>query len=125
MPTVQVRDITIFYEEEGAGHPIIWLHPSGGGSHIVWRSQVHAVRDRYGCIMPDHRACGQTSASPGPYTVLDLAEDALGLLDHLNVEQAHVVGFSMGGAVAQQLAIHYPDRVSALMLIGTYTSSDP
>jgi pimeloyl-ACP methyl ester carboxylesterase len=86
---------------------------------------VPAFRDTFRCITYDNRDCGQSQRVDAEYTVAGLAEDAVALLDALDVERAHVVGFSMGGAQAQEVAIRHPERVDKLVLCNTYTSGDP
>lgn len=125
MPTASIRDVTLYYEEHGSGgEALLWLHGSSG-SHLGWAQVYPAFTSQYRCILYDHRDAGQSSASPRPYSIRDLADDAARLLDHLDVARAHVVGFSMGGAVAQELAINYPDRVLSLALIASYDAGDP
>ncbi len=131
MPTVCVATgLELFYRETcppdrrgGEGEPILWIMGLGN-DHRGWAYQVPAFRDRFRCITYDNRDCGQSQLAEGPYTVADMAEDAVGLLDALGVEQAHVVGFSMGGAQAQELAVHHPERVRRLVLCNTYSSRD-
>lgn len=124
MPTVRVATgFELFYRETGEGDAILWIMGLGN-DHRGWAYQVPAFRDRFRCITYDNRDSGQSQRASGPYTVADMVEDAVGLLDALGVEQAHVVGFSMGGAQAQELAIRHPERVHKLALCNTYTSRD-
>ncbi len=124
MPKVRVAGgFELFYRESGQGEPILWIMGLGN-DHRGWAYQVPAFRDRFRCITYDNRDVGQSHLADGPYTVADLAEDAVGLLDALGVERAHVVGFSMGGAQAQELAIRHSERVRRLVLCNTYTSRD-
>lgn len=124
MPTVTVRDLPIFYRETGAGEPVLLLQGLGV-DHRGWGLQVAALSPWFRCITPDNRDVGRSGRAAGPYTVADLAADAAGLLDALDVAHAHVVGISMGGAVAQELALSCPERVRSLALIATYCSGDP
>jgi pimeloyl-ACP methyl ester carboxylesterase len=124
MPIVRVATgFELFYRESGEGEPILWIMGLGN-DHRGWAFQVPAFRDRYRCITFDNRDCGQTQEASEQYAVADMVEDAVGLLDALGVEQAHVVGFSMGGAQAQELAIRHPERVRKLVLCNTYSSRD-
>ena len=124
MPKVGVATgFELFYRQSGDGEPILWIMGLGN-DHRGWAYQAPAFRDRFRCITYDNRDCGQSQLADGPYTVADMAEDALGLLDALEIERAHVVGFSMGGAQAQELAIRHPERVRKLVLCNTYTSRD-
>lgn len=124
MPTAEVRDITLFYDELGQGEPILWMH-GFSGSHLGWLAQARAFGAAHRCIVYDHRDSGQSSESSRAYSIRDLADDAAALLDHLNIPRATVVGFSMGGAVAQEFAINHPDRLTGLALVATYTKGDP
>jgi pimeloyl-ACP methyl ester carboxylesterase len=125
MPALAVSTgVELFYRESGEGPPVLWIMGLGN-DHRGWAYQVPAFRDAFRCITYDNRDCGQSQRADGPYTVVDLAEDAVALLDAREVERAHVVGFSMGGAQAQELAIRHPGRVNKLVLCSTYTSRDP
>ena len=125
MPKIRVATgFELFYRESGEGEPIFWIMGLGN-DHRGWAYQAPAFRERFRCITYDNRDVGQSQLAVGPYSVADLAEDAIGLLDALGVEQAHVVGFSMGGAQAQELAIRHPERVRKLVLCSAYTSGDP
>ena len=125
MPTLlAATGFELFYRESGEGDPILWIMGLGN-DHRGWAYQVPAFRDRYRCITYDNRDVGQSQQADGAYTVAEMAEDAVGLLDALGIERAHVVGFSMGGAQAQELAIRHPERVRRLVLCNTYTSRDP
>ena len=105
MPKIRVATgFELFYRESGGGEPILWIMGLGN-DHRGWAYQAPAFRERFRCITYDNRDVGQSQLTDGPYSVADLAEDAIGLLDALGVEQAHVVGFSMGGAQAQELAV--------------------
>src|SRR5581483_5595604 len=81
---------------------------------------VDGLAEHVEVIVYDHRGVGESTDVPGNFTIADLAADAIALLDALDVEQAHVFGISMGGAVAQELAVTYPDRVRGLVLGCTF-----
>lgn len=131
MATIRVSTgFELFYREAcppgraGEGEPVLWIMGLGN-DHRGWAYQVPAFRDRFRCITYDNRDVGRSQQADGLYAIADMVDDAVGLLDALDVEQAHVVGFSMGGAQAQELAIRYPERVRRLVLCNTYTSRDP
>ena len=124
MPAVRVATgFELFYRESGQGEPILWIMGLGN-DHRGWAYQVPAFRDRFRSITYDNRDSGQSQQATEQYTVADMAGDAVGLLDALGVAQAHVVGFSMGGAQAQELAIRHPERVQRLVLCNTSTWRD-
>jgi pimeloyl-ACP methyl ester carboxylesterase len=123
MPKVRVGQVELFYEEDGRGEPIIWIHGLGL-DHRVWGLQIPRFTPHFRCLTFDNRDAGQSDRSPSPYTIKSLADDAIGLMDALAIDKAHIVGLSMGGAIAQELAIAYPVRVKRLVLVATYTSSD-
>src|SRR3954452_21504996 len=95
--------LRLYYETHGAGLPVIFLHGLSGTPDL-WKYQVPAVATRYQAITMDLRGHGQSDKWPGPYSIGGFAEDVLGLLDYLEVEQAVVVGLSMGGGTAQTFA---------------------
>ena len=85
-----------------------------------------ALAERFRAIAFDNRGAGRSSAPPGPYTTRQMRDDAAALLDHLGLDRAHVIGQSMGGMIAQELALAHPARVDRMILYGTFARpSDP
>lgn len=123
MPKVRVGQIELFYEQDGQGDPIVWVHGLSL-DHWVWGLQTPLFARHFRCLAFDNRDAGQSDRSPDSYTIKTLADDAIGLMDALAIDRAHIVGLSMGGAIAQELAIAHPARVKRLVLVSTYTSSD-
>lgn len=124
MPQVRAgTGFELFYRESGEGEAILWIMGLGN-DHRGWAYQAPAFRDAFRCITFDNRDCGQSQQAEAQYSISDMAADAIGLLDALEVARAHVVGFSMGGAQAQEVAIRYPERVRKLVLCNTYSSRD-
>ena len=123
MATVQLEDRVIAYDESGAGDPVVWLQGTGE-SRQAWIAQTVEFSERYRCIATDHRDVGESSYVVEPYTPKDLASDAAAVMDALGTGPAHVVGFSLGGAAAQELAIARPDLVRSLVLLSTWASTD-
>lgn len=124
MPTVAVDDRVIAYDEWGAGDPILWLHGTGE-SRKAWIAQTTEFAERYRCIATDHRDVGESSYVEEPYTPKDLAHDAAAVMDAADTGPAHVVGYSLGGATAQELALARPDLVRSLVLLSTWAATDP
>ena len=124
MPTAQTGDLSLYYEESGSGEPVILL-PGLGANHMAWANQVGALSPHFRCIAVDNRDAGQSGCASGQYTIGDMSRDVVGLLDALRLPSAHVIGWSLGGAIAQELAIGWPERVRRLCLVATYHHSDP
>jgi 3-oxoadipate enol-lactonase len=94
-----------------AGAPAILLSNSLGTTLAMWDAQVPALAERCRVIRYDTRGHGRSSVPPGPYHIDDLADDALGLLDHLGIERVHFAGLSLGGMTGLRLAARDPDRL--------------
>lgn len=115
MPKVRVGDIEMYYVEAGAGAPLV-LIMGFSGDHTAWGLQIRALAERHRVIAFDNRGTSQTDTPDAPYTTRMMADDTAGLMDALGIDRAHVIGISMGGMIAQELALADPERVSSLHL---------
>lgn len=118
MPTVPIRDINVYYEEAGSGTPLVLLTGLGGDIQ-GWAFQVRDFSTLFHVITPDNRGAGRTSAPDRPYSISQMAGDVAGLLDRLGIPKAHVLGYSLGGAIAQELALAQPAKVERLILVNS------
>jgi len=114
MPTAE----GLYYEEVGQGEPLLMVQGLGT-DHLGWMLQVPEFSKHFRVITFDNRDVGQSKQADGPYEVADMARDALALADHLELDTFHLLGMSMGGAIAQLAALDHPDRVATLTLIST------
>jgi 3-oxoadipate enol-lactonase len=124
VPLVQANGIRIYVEEEGSGPPLL-LIMGLGASLETWAAQRSAFAARHRVITFDNRGAGRSASPPPPWTVAAMAEDAVGVLDALAVERAHVLGVSMGGMIAQELAIRHPERVASLVIAMSFSRPEP
>ena len=119
MPKVNANGIDIYYEIHGAGHPLLLI--SGlSYSHWQWHKMVPGLAEHFRVIVFDNRGIGQTDKPDGPYSAPMLAADTAALLEALDAHPAAVMGHSMGGFIAQELALQRPDLVSELILASTH-----
>ena len=123
MPKVRVNGIDLHYVEAGTGDPLL-LIMGFGGDHQAWAFQTPVFAQKHRVIAFDNRGAGQSDAPDEPYSIRAMADDAAGLLDHLGIARAHVLGVSMGGMIAQELALAHPRRVRSLQLHCTMARPD-
>lgn len=118
MPKIKVNDISIYYEVHGEGEPLL-LIAGLGGDLTAWMLQTPEFSKKYRVIVFDNRGVGRSDTPDIPYSTEMMADDTAGLMDALSIEKAHVLGQSMGGAIAQELALKYLQRVKSLILADT------
>jgi pimeloyl-ACP methyl ester carboxylesterase len=111
-------DVELHFESTGAGAPVLLVMGLGMTATGWWRT-VPVLAERLRVIAFDNRGVGRSSRPPGPYSVPQLADDAVAVLDAAGVERAHVYGISLGGMIAQEIALRHPHRVDALVLGAT------
>jgi 3-oxoadipate enol-lactonase len=115
MPTVKANDINIYYEVHGQGEPLLMIQGYGRYSGH-WTTLIPPFSKEYRVIIFDNRGTGRTDKPETPYTMAMMAADAKGVLDAVGVDKANILGVSMGGMIAQEFALDYPDRVINLVL---------
>lgn len=118
MPYAQIPGARLFYEEMGAGEPLLFLHSSFNRGIIAFAAQFPVFQNRFRCILPDMRGHGRTICDSPDWSTPQLAADVPAMLDALGIESAHVIGYSLGGEAAIYAAARYPERVRSLVTIG-------
>ncbi len=122
MPTIPSGDI--YFETHGAGAPVL-LVPGLGGVGSYWNPNIPAFTHRHQVIVHDHRGTGQSGRSRIAYSVDQMTDDLVAVMDHLQIEKAHLVGHSTGGAIGQTLAVKHPERLLSLTIYASWTKADP
>lgn len=124
MTDIMSNGVRIHYEIQGSGEPLLLLMGLGAYSR-KWEKHVAAYRDHFQCILVDNRGSGRSDKPQmDAYTTEMMAEDAVAVLDALNIRRAHIHGISMGGAIAQIIAARHPERVISLVLTSTFARPD-
>lgn len=118
MPYTENEGTRIYWEERGEGEPLLLIMGLGSASDMWYRLLPH-LSAHYRTILFDNRGVGRSDAHAGPYSIATMAEDAAAVMTAAGIERAHVLGFSMGGFIAQEFALHYPQRVGRLVLAST------
>lgn len=118
MPFTEANGIKLYYEVHGRGEPLVLI--AGIGYDLwMWHRMLPGLAERFQVVVFDNRGAGRSDKPTGPYSAGLLAADTVGLMDAIGLAKAHVMGHSMGGFVAQALAIHHPERVDRLILAAT------
>ncbi len=126
MPYVNTSDkVKLYYEEVGQGTPILFVHEFAG-DHRSWEPQLREFGKRYRCIVYAARGYkpSDVPTDASAYSYQHVMRDAVAMLDHLKIEQAHLIGLSMGGYTALQVALNLPGRVRSLVLAGAGSGSE-
>jgi len=126
MPYAVTPDkVRLHYEEVGSGTPILFAHEFAG-DHRSWEPQLREFGKRYRCVAYAARGYkpSDVPVDAGAYSYKHVMRDAVAVLDHLEIERAHLIGLSMGGYTVLQVALNYPDRVRSLVLAGTGSGSE-
>ena len=117
LPYETIGDIDIYYEIHGPPEaPPLILIGGWASYRWIWFRQIPAFKERYRCVVFDNRGAGRSSKPDHPYTMEMFADDVVGLMEALDIENAHILGISMGGFIAQQIAISYPEKVRGLII---------
>jgi len=116
MPKVRVNDIELNYETVGQGQSVLLIHGLGSSARD-WELQIPDFANHYQVTAIDLRGHGHSDKPPGPYSIPLFARDAAELLKKLNLASAHVIGISLGGMVAYQMAVSYPEVVKSIVAV--------
>jgi pimeloyl-ACP methyl ester carboxylesterase len=120
MPSVDASGTELHYLRAGEGEPLLLIQGMSA-THLAWgRPFLDELERNFDTIVFDHRGMGLSGRAELPFTIVDLAADTIGLLDALELESAHIVGISMGGMVAQELALDHPERIRTLTIGASY-----
>lgn len=124
MPEITLPDgESLYYKEYGDGRPLMMVAGLGGvGSY--WSPQIEPFSKHFRVILHDHRGTGQSSRSKIDYSVDQMADDTLALMDALDIDQAHFMGHSTGASVAQVIAVNHPERLGKIILASGWTKAD-
>ena len=115
MPFADNQGARIYWDEQGRGAPVLLIMGLGWTS-AMWHRTRPILAERYRTVALDNRGVGRSDVPPGPYSIALMASDAAAVLDAAGIERAYIFGVSMGGMIAQEFALQYPQRVDALLL---------
>jgi 3-oxoadipate enol-lactonase len=118
MPTVKINDTNVYYEIHGEGEPLI-LIPGLRNNVSEYEGIITLLEAKYKVVALDNRGAGRSDKPDIPYTIEMMADDAAGLLHALDIQQAHILGVSLGGRIAADLALRHSERVKSLILVST------
>ena len=118
MPIAKTKNLNIYYEIIGQGEPLVMIR--GVGSNVDhWYEQVPVLSKKYQLLVFDNRGIARSSDPGGSFSTKDMAADTVALMEAVGIKKAHVLGYSMGGMIAQEMALAYPEKVNRLILVAT------
>lgn len=118
MATINVKGVNIYYEIHGQGNPLV-LIAGYTCDHTFWGAMLDDLARKFQVLVFDNRAVGQTKDDGALFTLEDMAEDTMTLVQQLGIVQPHILGQSMGGAIAQIIAKKYPDKINKLIVLNS------
>ncbi|MFX1410064.1 MAG: alpha/beta fold hydrolase [Promethearchaeota archaeon] len=121
MPKAQVNDINIYYKIRGEGTPFVLIRGFSSSLDNWPPYSIEQFSKSFKTILFDNRGAGRTDVPDGKYYVQVMADDTIGLMDALNINKAYLLGYSMGGCIAQEMVLNYPNRVTKLILTSTWS----
>jgi len=121
LPKVKVNDIKIYYKIHGKGSPFILIRGLSSSLDSWAPYSIEQFSKSFKTILFDNRGAGRTDISDGNYNAKMMADDTIGLMDALNINKAYLLGYSMGGCIAQEMVLNYPNRVIKLILTSTWS----
>ena len=118
MPVANIGSHSLYYEIIGQGHPLVMIRGVGSNTDH-WYEQVPALSQKFQLLVFDNRGIARSSDPGGPFSIQDLAADTIALMEATRIHEAHVLGYSMGGMIAQEMALSHSQRVKGLILVAT------
>ncbi len=116
MPTIKAGEVNLEYYVEGDGPPLLMIMGFAGQASSWGEPIMTRLRERFTCIRFSNRGTGASDRPETPFTIRMMADDAIALLDTLDIKRPHVFGISMGGMISQEIVLNYPERVKGLVL---------
>jgi pimeloyl-ACP methyl ester carboxylesterase len=123
VPIVKINGLDINYQVKGQGESLVMITGFTGNLQN-WIFQTPTFKKQFQVITFDNRGSGKSAKPEGPYSAKMMAEDTIALMDYLGVKKAHILGFSLGGSIAQEIAINFPERVNKLILVGSWSNNN-
>ena len=118
MPYIQLENLTLFYEDLGIGEPILFLHSHFSRGILAFGAQIQPFQGKFRCLFPDFRGHGRTICEDLTWSSRQIAEDMAVFLDAMEINSAHIIGYSCGAYVGLYLAARHPEKVQSLVTIG-------
>jgi pimeloyl-ACP methyl ester carboxylesterase len=118
MPVAKIGNHSLYYEIIGQGHPLVMIRGVGSNADH-WYEQVPALSQKFQLLVFDNRGIARSSDPGGPFSIRDMAADTIALMAALGIKKSHVLGYSMGGMIAQEMALNDPQKIAGLILVAT------